>query len=70
MESILQYPSITLEEKERFMITIVSASQTKYHHVVVEMESLQSAARFITTFAPKRGYKVVKVDIEEVTVLQ
>lgn len=59
-----------LKETEHIEVTIVCASETKYDHVKIQTDSLLGATRFINAYQPKRGYKVVMVQIQEVLVLQ
>jgi hypothetical protein len=60
----------SLKEATKIGVTIICATKTKYDHVYIETDSLLGATRVINTFKPKRGYEVVKIEIEEVGVLQ
>jgi hypothetical protein len=59
-----------LKESNKIAVTIICATKTKYDHVHIETDSLLGATRIINTYKPKRGYEIVKIEIEEVGVLQ
>jgi hypothetical protein len=59
-----------LKEATKIGVTIICANKTKYDRAYIETDSLLGATRVINTFKPKRGYEVVKIEIEEVGVLQ
>jgi hypothetical protein len=59
-----------LKEATKIGVTVICVGKTKNDTVYIETDSLLGATRVINTFKPKRGYEVVKIEIEEVGVLQ
>lgn len=66
-----------MKEVKKIGVTVVCVSvkrETNKHYgkvdrKYIETDTLLGATRIINTFKPKRGYEVVKVEIEEVGVL-
>lgn len=55
-----------MKEVDKFAVTIIMSSKTKYKHHVVEFYSLLEMTRFINTFQPRKPYEIVKIIVEKV----
>lgn len=53
----------------KFGVTITASNGNKQVEHYIESDSLLGCARIISTFQPNKGYKAVKVKIDEVQAL-
>lgn len=59
-----------MKEIKRMQVTIVTENDNgKTDMKVIELDSVLGATRFISTFKPKRGHRVVYAMMEEIEVM-